>query len=187
VFLFTASIDNKRFGLLHDMVPGPAPFAALVNPVNPNTPERLKGLLEAARSLGRPLRVFNATTMPEIEAAFSEVKSSGARGLFVAADPFFNGQRAAIVALTLRHTIPAIFEGREFAAVGGLMSYGTNFSESYRQAGLYTGRVLKGEKPADLPVVQSTKFEFVINLRTAKQLGLQVPPGVSAQADEVIE
>lgn len=187
IYLFTSSIDEKRFGLLSDTVSSPAPLAALVNPTNPNTAGRLKGLLEAARSLGRTVRVFNATTMPEIEAAFAEVKSFGARGLFVAADPFFNGQRAAIVALTLRHTIPAIFEGREFAAMGGLMSYGTNFRDNYRQAGVYTGRVLKGEKPADLPVMQSTKFEFVINLRTAKQLGLQVPPGVSAQADEVIE
>jgi putative ABC transport system substrate-binding protein len=187
VYFFTASIDDKRLGLLHDMVPAAARFAALVNPKNPNIAGRLKGLEAAARVIGRPLHILNATTLPELDAAFSELKKSGAQALIVAADPFFNGQRAAIVSLASRHAIPAVYEGREFATAGGLMSYGTNFLDAYRQAGIYAGRVLKGQKPADLPVMQSTKFEFVINLKTARALGLQVPPGVSAQADEVIE
>jgi putative ABC transport system substrate-binding protein len=187
VHLFTAVIDSKRLGLLRDMVPGAAVIAALVNPRNPNIPDRSKEIEAAARTIGRQLRFLHASTRQEIEAAFAASTRMGAGALFVGADPFFNNARDAIVALAARHAIPAIYELRDFAVAGGLMSYGTDFADAYRQAGVYAGRILKGEKPADLPVVQSTKFELVINLRTAKALGLDVPPGVSAQADEVIE
>ena len=187
VHLFTAVIDSKRLGLLRDMVPGAAVIAALVNPRNPNIPDRSKEIEAAARTIGRQLRFLHASTRHEIEAAFAALTRMGAGALFVGADPFLNSERAAVVALAARHAIPAIYELRDFAVAGGLMSYGTDFADAYRQAGVYAGRILKGEKPADLPVVQSTKFELVINLKTAKALGLEVPPGVSAQADEVIE
>ena len=185
--LFTAAIDAKRFGLLHDMVPSAAMTAVLVNPKNPTIPARLKEIEAAAGALGKRLHFLHASTREEIEAAFATLGRLGPGALFVGADPFFNTARNPIVALAARHAIPAIYEQREFAVAGGLMSYGTDFADTYRQAGIYTGRILKGEKPAHLPVVQSTKFEFVINLKTAKALGIEVPPGVSAQADEIIE
>jgi putative ABC transport system substrate-binding protein len=185
--LFTAELDAKRLGLLHAMVPRSELVAALVNPTNPTTPRRLNEIEEAARSVGLRAHFLNASTLLELASAFSALKSTGASALFVAADPFFNAQRDAIIALTASHGIPAIYEQRDFVLAGGLMSYGTDFAESYRQAGIYAGRILKGEKPADLPVVRSTKFEFVLNLKTAKAQKLDVPPAVSAQADEVIE
>jgi putative ABC transport system substrate-binding protein len=185
--LFTASIDPKRFGLLHDVAPNAALTAVLVNPKNPNIPERARGIEAAAHTLGKRIQFLHASTPQELEQAFTTVGDLHAGALFVGADPFFNTSRNAIVALAARHRIPAIYEQREFAVAGGLMSYGTDFLDSYRQAGIYAGRILKGEKPADLPVVQATKFEFVINLKTARALGIEVPPGVSAQADEIIE
>jgi putative ABC transport system substrate-binding protein len=185
--LFTASIDAKRFGLLHDMAPKVALTAVLVNPKNPNVPERSRRIEAAASILGKRIQFLHASTPQELEQAFTALGQSQAGALFVGADPFFNTSRATIVALAARLGIPAIYEQREFARAGGLMSYGTDFAEAYRQAGTYAGRILKGEKPADLPIAQSTKFEFVINLKTAKALGIEVPPGVSAQADEIIE
>jgi putative ABC transport system substrate-binding protein len=185
--LFTATIDGKRFGLLHDMAPTAALTAVLVNPKNPNVPARSREIEGAASTLGKRIHFLHASTLEEVEAAFAAVGRLQVGALFVGADPFFNTSRNTIVSLAARHRIPAIYEQREFAVAGGLMSYGTDFAESYRHAGAYAGRILKGEKPGDLPVMQATKFELVINLRTAKALGIEVPPGVSAQADEVIE
>lgn len=187
VNIFTTEMGAKRLGLLHEMVPTAALIAVLINPKNPNAETLSKDVPEAARSVAQRIHILTATTELELDAAFKTMTELGARALLVAADPFFNSRREYIVALAARHGIPAMYEQREFALAGGLMSYGTNLPHAYRQAGIYTGRVLKGEKPADLPVVQSTEFEFVINLNAAKALGLEVPPGLSARADEVIE
>jgi putative ABC transport system substrate-binding protein len=185
--LFTALIDTKRFGLLHDVAPNAALTAVLVNPKNPNIPDRSREIETAARTLGKRIRFMHASTPKEIEQAFRVIGDLHADALFVGADPFLNTSRDTIVSLAARHRIPAIYEQRDFAMAGGLMSYGTDFLDSYRQAGIYVGRILKGEKPGDLPIVQATKFEFVINLNTAKALGIEIPSGISAQADEIIE
>jgi putative tryptophan/tyrosine transport system substrate-binding protein len=185
--LFTAMIHTKRLGILRDTVPTATLIAALVNPKNPNSAGVTKSIEDAARAVGGQVHFLHASNEQELDAAFAALARLRAGALLVASDPFFSGQRNHVVALAARHAVPAIYEERQFATVGGLMSYGANFGESYRQAGIYTGRILKGEKPSDLPVVQSTKFELVINLRTAKALGLEVPPGVSAQADDIIE
>jgi putative tryptophan/tyrosine transport system substrate-binding protein len=187
VNIFTSEMGAKRLGLLHQMVPTAALIAVLINPKNPNAGAMSKEIPEAARTVGQKIHTLTASTERDLDAAFKTASQLGAGALLVAADPFFNSRRDYIVALAARHAIPAMYEQREFALAGGLMSYGTNLSHGYRQTGLYTGRVLKGEKPADLPVVQSTEFEFVINLNAAKALGLEVPPGLSTSADEVIE
>jgi putative ABC transport system substrate-binding protein len=187
VNIFTSEMGAKRLGLLHQMVPTAALIAVLMNPKNPNAEALSKEIPEAARAVGQQIHTLTASTERDLDAAFKTASQLGAGALLVAADPFFNSRRDYIVALAARHAIPAMYEQREFALAGGLMSYGTNLPHGYRQTGLYTGRVLKGEKPADLPVVQSTEFEFVINLNAAKALGLEVPPGLSASADEVIE
>jgi putative ABC transport system substrate-binding protein len=187
VNVFTAEMDAKRLGLIHEMVPTSALIAVLINPKNPNAERQSKDIPEAARSVAQRIHILTATTERELDAAFKSMTDLGVGALLVAADPFFNSRRAYIVALAARHGMPAMYEQREFALAGGLMSYGTNLSHGYRQAGIYVGRILKGEKPADLPVVQSTEFEFVINLNAAKALGIEVPPGLSARADEVIE
>jgi putative ABC transport system substrate-binding protein len=187
VNIFTSEMGAKRLGLLHQMVPTAALIAVLINPNNPTAETVSKDIAEAARSVGQRIHILSATTERELDAAFKTLTELGAGALLVAADPFFNSRREYIVALASRHGIPAMYEQREFALAGGLMSYGTNLRHGYRQAGLYTGRVLKGESPANLPVVQSTEFEFVINLNAAKALGIEVPSGLSASADEVIE
>jgi putative ABC transport system substrate-binding protein len=161
--------------------------AVLVNPNNVNAEIQSQDIREAARAIGQQIHILHASTEPALEIAFATMAQLRARALLVGADPFFNSQRHHIVALAARHGIPAIYEQREFALAGGLMSYGTSIADGYRQVGIYTGRILKGEKPADLPVVQAIKFEFVINLKTATALGLTVPPGLSSMADEVIE
>jgi putative ABC transport system substrate-binding protein len=187
VNLFVSQMEGKRLGLLRELVPSAALTAVLLNPNNPNAVTQLKDVQEAARALGQQIHILHAGSEAELEAAFATARQVGSGALLVAADPFFNSRRTYIIALAARHAIPAIYEQREHVLAGGLMSYGTNASDGYRQVGIYTGRILKGEKPADLPVTQSTKFEFVINLTTAKALGILVPPMLSARADEVIE
>jgi putative ABC transport system substrate-binding protein len=187
VNIFTAEVEAKRFGLLHELVPAGSAIAHLVNPDYPPTEFSLKEVQAAARVHGHQIVVLKASNESDIDAAFGTISKMRLGALLVGADPFFNSRRDQIVALVARHSIPAAYEQREFALAGGLMSYGTNIVDAYRQMGLYTGRVLNGEKPADLPVMQPTKFDFVLNLRTAKTLGLDIPPGVLAIADEVIE
>jgi putative tryptophan/tyrosine transport system substrate-binding protein len=187
VSFLTAALDAKRLGLLRELVPQAAVFAALVNPTMSAAEKQSRELTEAARRLGLRLHIVNASSEGEIETAFASMVGLKAGALVVAADPFLFSQHRHIVALAARHAIPAIYEWRDFAEAGGLASYGTSLLEAYRQAGIYTGRILQGSKPAQLPVMQTTKFEFVLNLKTAKALGLEVPPTLSARADEVIE
>jgi putative tryptophan/tyrosine transport system substrate-binding protein len=172
---------------LHELLPTATMIAVLLNPKFPGAEGQWKEVEQAARTLGVQVQVLRASTERDLDAAFATLAELRSRGLLVCADPFLYSRRDYIVALAASHAIPAIYEQRENAVAGGLASYGTNLSDAYRQVGIYTGRILKGEKPADLPVMQSTKFEFVINLKTAKMLGLEVPPGLSARADEVIE
>jgi putative tryptophan/tyrosine transport system substrate-binding protein len=187
VYIFQQVLEGKRLALLHGLVPAAALIAVLLNSTNANFQTQLRGVQDAARTLGQQVSILSASTAHDIDVAFATVTKSGAGALLVGSDPFFNSERDQIIALAARHTIPAIFEGREFATAGGLASYGTSLAGAYREAGIYAGRILKGEKPADLPIVQPTKFEFVINLKTAKALGLDVPPGLSSSADEIIE
>jgi len=181
------ALGSKQLGLLRELAAGTAAIAALMNPNFPGT-ERQSGDLEAAaRALGLQFMVLRATTESEIDGAFASMAQLTGAALLVAADPLFIAQRDHIVALAARHAIPAIYPVRDFAVAGGFMSYGTDFADSYRQAGVYTGRIVRGENPADLPVQQSTKFEFVINLKAAKALGLTVPVSLLGRADELIE
>jgi putative tryptophan/tyrosine transport system substrate-binding protein len=187
IYLFTAALEPKKLELLHELVPKAVVIGVLVNPRNPNVEAVSTGLQTAARTLGLQIHVVQAATEGEFGAAFATFVEQRISALVVAADPFFNARRAELVALAARHAIPAIYEWREFAAAGGLMSYGTIISDAYRQAGVYAGRILKGEKPANLPVVQPAKFEFVINLKTVKALHLEISDKLLAIADEVIE
>jgi len=170
------------------MVPRAARLAVLVNPADAaNTEPTLRDTEAAARVIGLQIQIFKASTVLEIEDAFASIARERPDALFVANAPFFNVRRVQLVQLMARHAIPAAYSGREYAEVGGLMSYGSNIADAFRQVGIYCGRLLKGAKPADLPVVQSSKFEFVINLPTARMLGLPVPDKLLAAADEVIE
>ena len=188
VTLLNVAVLSKRLGLLHELVPTASPIALLVNPSNPmQTDAETRELQAAARALGLELHVLNASSDGEFEAVFTTLLERGAKALVVQSDGLFTSQRDRLVALAARYAVPAIYGRREIAEAGGLMSYANDFADSYRQAGIYCGRILKGEKPADLPVIQPTKFEFVINLKTARTLGLTVPPGLLAIADEVIE
>ena len=187
VSLLVTQMETKRLGLLHALVPKAELIGILLNPNNPVATDEMREVQEAARAFGQQIHILPASSESEINAAFATVVQLHAAAMLVCADPFFNSQRDKIIALAARHAIPAIYEQREHALAGGLMSYGTSFSDGYRQVGIYVGRILKGEKPADLPVQQSTKFEFVINLKTAKALGIEVPPNLSAEADEIIE
>ena len=169
----------KRLGLLHELVPRATAIAVLVNPTNPNAENQSRELKDAARILGLQLHFVNAGSDREFDSAFATVVQTRAGALLVAADPFFFGRREQLVAFAARNAIPAIYDFRAYAQAGGLASYGTHLAEAYRQVGIYVGRILKGEKPADLPVMQSTRFEFVINLGTAKALGLEVSSSLS--------
>ena len=183
----TGLLGAKRLEILHELVPKAAMIGVVMNPTNPSTEAYARELQEAARSHGHQIHILNASTEGEIDIAFASLVQLRAGAVLIVTDTFFTGWRDQLVALAARYAIPAIYDIRDFAAAGGLISYGTNFADLYRQAGLYAGRILKGEKPADLPVVQPTKFDLVINLNTAKALGLDIPPTLLARADEVIE
>jgi putative tryptophan/tyrosine transport system substrate-binding protein len=188
VNFFSTELSAKRLGLLRELLPKAARIGVLVNPTNVETTERaMKDINAAAGALGLQIQVLNASNGDEIDAAFTTLVSDRADALLVGPDAFFASRRVQIAILAARHMVPAIYTIREYAEAGGLISYGTDVTDSLRQQGVYVGRILKGAKPTDLPVVQSTKFELVINLRTAKALGLTVPPTLLARADGVIE
>ena len=187
VNILTSELATKRVGLLHDLLPSNSVIAYIANPDFSPTDANVKEVEAAARLLGLKIVLLKASSISDIDAAFASIQDKQVGALLVGDDPFFNSRRDQFVALATRRAIPAIYEQREFALAGGLMSYGTNLTDSYRQMGNYAGRILKGEKPADLPVVQAAKFELVINLKTAKSLGLTVSPGLLNAADEVIE
>jgi putative ABC transport system substrate-binding protein len=187
VYQFTSGLEAKRLGLLHEMIPKATPIAVLVNPNFADADDQLRDLQEAAARLKVQLVIVRANAESDFDAAFSTLVRQRAAALLVCGSPFFNIRREQLVVLAARHAVPAIFEWRDFAAAGGLMSYGTSLADAYRQVGVYAGQILRGAKPVDLPVVQSTKFELVINLSTAKALGIEVSPTLLARADEVIE
>jgi putative tryptophan/tyrosine transport system substrate-binding protein len=188
VNFFVTEVLAKRLGLLHDLVPKAVRIAVIVNPANVSSTETmLRDIPEAARAVGLQTQFLNASTSGEIEAAFATLVRDRADALFVAPEGFFASRRVQIVTLAAHHRVPAAYFSREFVEVGGLMSYGTDIVDLWRQVGVYTGQILEGAKPADLPVVQSTKFEFVINAQTARLLGIEVPNAVQLLADEVIE
>ena len=188
VSLLNAELAGKRLDLLHELLPTAAVVALLVNPANPsNTELETTSLQDVARALGVQAQVLRASTPSEIDAAFGALVDLRAAALVVAGDAFFTSHRNEIVALAARHAIPAIYIYREFAAAGGLMSYGTDLADSYRQVGIYTGKILKGANPGELPVQQVVKLALVINLKTTKTLGLAIPLSLLGRADEVIE
>jgi putative ABC transport system substrate-binding protein len=188
VYIGELGLGAKRLGLLREVVPGAVRIAALVNPKNAeNAATVVSDMAEAASAMRLRIEIIHASDSQEIEAAFATLVRDHVEALLVGTDPFFYSRRLQLATLATRYAIPAVYNVREYAEAGGLMSYGTNLGEVFRQLGAYTGRILKGEKPADLPVLQPTKFEFIINLLTARALGLNVPPTVLARADAVIE
>ena len=187
ISMVTVALAPKRLELLDQLVAKAAPIAMLVNPTSPYFESETKEVLAAAGALKRQVNSVSASTPAEIDDAFATLVQRQAGGLLVSGDPFFDSQRDKLVALAARRAIPTVYQWREFAVLGGLMSYGTSITDAYHQGGAYTGRILKGENPADLPVIQSSKVELVINLKTAKSLGLAVPQSLLGRADEVIE
>ena len=187
VSVFTTELGTKRLEFIHELVPNASIIGFLFNQKYEGSAREAAAVQAAARALGQRLLVLNASNEPDIDAVFEALSQQQVGALLVDADALFVSRRNQLVALAARHSIPAIYDLRDFVAAGGLMSYGTSLADGYRQVGVYTGRILKGDKPADLPVMQPTKFELVINLKTAKALGLGVPPSLLARADEVIE
>jgi putative tryptophan/tyrosine transport system substrate-binding protein len=187
VSLLGYELDSKRLQLLRELLPQRSTIGVLMDANNPVITATLSQMKTAADANGQRLVVLDARTEVDIDATFASLRSKGVDALLVTTNPFYEGRRDDIVALAKRHSVPALYPWREYSVAGGLISYGTSFTESYRQAGLYVGRILKGEKPADLPVVQATKFELLVNIKTAKSLGLTVPPSILVSADEVIE
>ena len=183
----TADMEAKRLGLLHELMPQAKNIAFLYNPKFAAAEGQLHDVREAARTLGLQINALHASTDDEINAAFRTMVQQQTAALILAADPFFDTRRSQLVVLAAYNSLPAIYQFREYAAAGGLMSYGIDAVDAYRQIGIYTARILKGARPVDLPVMQPTKFEFVINLKTARALGLEIPPTLLARADEVIE
>jgi putative tryptophan/tyrosine transport system substrate-binding protein len=184
---FTVELDAKRLEVLRELVPKVVLIGALINPNRPDADAQSQHVQNAARAVGQQVHVLMAGSEREIDTAFTALAQQQIGALLVGADPFFSSRRNQVVALAARHTVPAVYMNRDFVATGGLASYGTNIADGYRQAGIYAAQILKGAKPADLPVIQPTKFELAINLKTAKALGLTVPPTLLARADEVIE
>jgi putative ABC transport system substrate-binding protein len=187
ISFLAADLGAKRLGLIHELVPNVSVGAVLINPTNPNAESVARDAQNSARSLGLQFHVLNASTDQDIDTVFAGLVRQQIGVLLVSADPLFLSRRVEVAALAARYAVPVIYFAREFVAAGGLMSYGTSIGAAYRQAGLYTGKILKGVKPADLPVMQPTKFDLVINLKTAKALGLTIPPKFLFTADEVIE
>jgi putative ABC transport system substrate-binding protein len=187
IAFFISELGSKRLGLLKDLVPAAMHYAVLVNPGNPATERIIAELRTAARVLGKEIEVFTATNNREIDAAFANLVERGADALIVGSSSLFVDRSIQLATLASHHHLPTIYYDRRIVEVGGLMSYGSDIADAVRQAGIYTGRILKGEKPADLPIMRSTRFEFLINLQTAKTLGIEVPPTLLALADEVIE
>jgi putative ABC transport system substrate-binding protein len=187
ISMFTAELEAKRLGLFHEMVPNIRAVAILINPTNANAENQTKEMQSAARELGLEIRVQRMSSEGDLDTAFAGIAQSGAGGICAAADPFLASQREKLVALANKYAVPAMWEWPDFVEGGGLMSYGTSIVDAYRQIGVYTGRVLKGEKPADMPVVRPVKFELAVNLKTAKSLGIEVPATILARADQVIE
>jgi putative tryptophan/tyrosine transport system substrate-binding protein len=187
VNIFSTTLDVKRLGLLHDLIPSAKLLGVLVNPKFPYAQDQLDQLEAAANTAGLHLQIYNASNPAEIDTAFEATASDHIPALIVAADPFFDTRRDQLVALAAQRAMPVMYQFRQYPAAGGLLSYGPDLPDAYRQAGIYVGHVLKGAKLAELPVLQESKFDFVINLKTAKALGLTIPSGVMAIADEVIE
>ena len=187
VSFLTVALGNKRLELLHAMVPNAAVITMLVNPRRADAVSQVRDAQAAARTIGLQLHVLDVRTESEVEGAFLTIIEQKAGGLLVGTDPFFTSQRQRLAELAARHRVPAIYSLREYAEAGGLMSYGASLTDAFRQAGAYAGRILKGEKPGDLPVILPTRFELVINVKTAKALGLEIPDKLLALADEVIE
>jgi putative ABC transport system substrate-binding protein len=187
VNLLINELEPKRLGLLNDLVPGTALIGALLNPSFPPSAQQAKEVKEAAQTIGRPVFILNASNDAELDAAFATLAEQRPSALLVGGDPFFSTRRDRIIAFAAQRRLPAIFNFRDYALAGGLMSYGVSLTDAYRHFGAYTARILNGAKPADLPVIQSVKFELVINLKTAKALGVDVSPNLLTLADEVIE
>jgi len=187
VSFFTNQMESKRLGLLHELAPKVEVIGVLLNAKNPFFDNQLKDLNDASRALGVKIQVERASSEDEIANAFKAFAQQHAGAVLVGADPYFNSRRPLVIDPAAQLRIPAIYEWREFTEAGGLMSYGTSLTDAFRQSGGFVARILKGENPADMPVMQSTKFEFVINLRTARRLDIAVPPGLSARADDILE